>query len=278
MTLYHLRNGVELYRKGDHDAALAYQNEALQGVGAAREGVLETLERLSTRPAVQLVGSTKDRFWSPEIEEYSREVIKQAVATGASVVLSGGATEGLSQRWTDIWVEEKRAFFQATGEESPSELVRVQASYTGEEVPQRHFSHGYTETLLPTVLTLDTRNELANAIGSKQAFVLAPGGHAEVLAFVQAALNNQLFGKMYTPYVAAPVFHVLNVPGGEGRDGFYTPLLRQLETMERHHTIRSSEYSADWFTDLSSPTAAAQGLFDELLKTSSTPTGKDAAH
>jgi hypothetical protein len=78
--------------------------------------------------------------------------------------------------------------------------------------------------------------------------------------------------------VAAPVFHVLNVPGGEGRDGFYTPLLRQLETMERHHTIRSSEYSADWFTDLSSPTAAAQGLFDELLKTSSTPTGKDAAH
>jgi hypothetical protein len=265
MTLYHLRNAIELWQTQQQDAAIAYRQEALQFVGAARDGVLETLERLSTRPAVQLVGSTKDHFWSQQIEQYSREVIRQAVAVDASVVLSGSGTEGLSQKWTDIWVQEKRDVFEQTGKESQSELVRVQVSYTGEEVPQRHFSYGYTETLLPTVLTLDTRNELANAIGSKQAFVLAPGGHAEVLAFVQAALNNQLFGKMYTPYEAQPVFHVLNVPGSSGLYGFYSPLLVQLQAMERYLTIRPNEYSADWFTDLQSPRAAAQGLFNKLL-------------
>jgi predicted Rossmann-fold nucleotide-binding protein len=267
MTLYHLRNSIDLFQKGKGEEATKYRQEALQVVGATRDGVLETLERLSTRPAVQLVGSTKDHFWTPGVESYSREVIRQAVATDSSVVLSGSGTEGLSQRWTDLWVEEKRAFFEATGKESLSELVRVQASYTGEEVPQREFQHGYKETLLPTVLTLDTRNELANAIGSKQAFVLAPGGHAEVLAFVQAALNRQLFGKMYTPYEQAPVFHVLDVATGEGRHGFYAPLLRQLEVMERYQTIKPTDYDRGWFIPLKDPKGDAQRLFDQLVST-----------
>lgn len=265
MTLYHLRNSVNLFQQGRGDEAVEYRQKALKVVGSARDGVLETLERLSKRPAVQLVGSTRDHFWSRDIADYSRGVIRQAVATGSSVVLSGNGIEGLSRQWTELWVEEKRAFFETTGTESLSELVRVQASYTGQEVPQREFKHGYKETLLPTVLTLDTRNELANAIGSKQAFVLAPGGHAEVLAFVQAALNRQLFGKMYTPYEHAPVFHVLNVPGGHGRQGFYTPLLEQLEVMEQYHTIKPSDYDRKWFIDLSDPSAAAEGIFDQLL-------------
>jgi hypothetical protein len=265
-TLYHYRNAVDKFRNGLKQDAYQYLDSAVQTATDVRESTLKTLERLSKRPAVQLVGSTKDHLWNEQIESYSRELINHAVASGSSVVISGCGTEGMSKRWADLWVKAKYEHQTTTGVESASELVRVQTAYTGQEQPQRHFEHGYTETLLPTVLTLDTRIELANSIGSKQAFVLAPGGHAEVLSFVQAALNNQLLGKMYTPYEQRPAFHVLNVPGVAGRRPFYDPLLAQLETMERYLTIRPTDYDKNWFTDLSDPIGDASRLAGELLR------------
>jgi predicted Rossmann-fold nucleotide-binding protein len=265
ITLYHYRNAVEQFQRGDVQDAKTYVDTAVKTAAGVRESTLEILERLSKRPAVQLVGSTKDHLWNEEIERYSRELIKHAVESGSSVVISGCGTEGMSKRWTDLWVQAKYEYHTSRGVDSASELVRVQTAYTGQEQPQRHFEHGYTETLLPTVLTLDTRIELANAIGLKQALALAPGGHAEVLTFVQAALNNQLFGKMYTPYEQRPVFHVLNVPGTEGRPPFYDPLLAQLETMERYKTIRPADYDKNWFTKLNDPIGEASSLARQLL-------------
>jgi predicted Rossmann-fold nucleotide-binding protein len=264
ITLYHLRHLINLHLTGNTTGANEYLNRSTEESLRVRNSTLDILERLSKTPAVQLVGSAKDQLWTPQIEQYSTALITEAVKNGFSVVISGCGTEGMPQKWTDLWVKAKLTYAIENNQESNSELVRVQASYAGQEQPARRFLDRYSETLLPTALTLDTRIELANCIGSKQAMILAPGGHAEVLAWVQSALNRQLFGKMYTPYAHKPNFHVLNVPVGNLRGGYYNGLLRQLEIFEQHKTIKPGDYDPSWFISPVDPKFAAQSLIDGL--------------
>jgi predicted Rossmann-fold nucleotide-binding protein len=265
ISLGHLRHSINLFKDGQHSQARDYLEYAASQARNQRELTLPTLERLSKRPAIQLVGSAKEHLWNNQLEVYSETLIGKAVESGFSLVISGCGTEGMPRRWTDLWVEAKRAYCERTGVDSCSELVRVQASYTGQEQAPRTFNYGYSETVLPTALTLDTRIELANCIGSKQAMVLAPGGHAEALAWVQSALNRQLFGKMYTPYAEKPEFHVLNTPVGNSTSGYFDGLLRQLQTFEKYNTIKSEEYDPAWFIDLEDPTREANSIVRRLL-------------
>jgi predicted Rossmann-fold nucleotide-binding protein len=263
-AIYHLRKGLKILTPQDPDAANKYLEDSIQGAHDERSLTLATLERLANKPAIQLVGSAKAHIWNDQIAKYSREIISTAVRDGLSVVISGCGTIGMPKHWTDIWVSEMKFFQNTSGEKSQSELVRVQASYEGKEQPKRTFEGGYAETLI-TLLTLDARNEVANAIGSKQAFILAPGGPAELLAFSQAILNSQLFGKMLTPYAQKPIFMVLNVPvGQEYPEPFYDPLLQQLKVMEQYHTINPSDYRSEWFNTLEDPSLAANRLMADL--------------
>jgi predicted Rossmann-fold nucleotide-binding protein len=263
-VIYHLRKGLKILTQQGADEAANYLDDSIQGAQDERSLTLTTLERLAKKPAIQLVGSAKENIWNEQIESYSKRIISTAVRNGLSVVISGCGTVGMPKHWTDIWINEMKLFQDASGKPSQSELVRVQTSYEGKEEPKRTFERGYAETVI-TLLTLDARNEVANAIGSKQAFILAPGGPAELLAFSQAILNRQLFGKMLTPYAEKPIFEVLNVPVGQtGSERFYDPLLEQLKVMERYYTINPSDYSIEWFKTLENPILDADRLIADL--------------
>jgi hypothetical protein len=255
-----------LYSENGLATANEYLEFAVKGAAEERALTLNTLERCAKKPALQLIGSCKDSIWNQDLQRYSVKAIADAVNQDVTVVISGSGTTGMPKKWTEIWVTEMRKFEQLFGRRSQSELVRVQCSYAGKEQDRRVFEGGYSETVV-TLLSLDARNEFANSIGAKQAMVLAPGGTAELLAFTQAALNRQLFGKMLTPYENIPTFQVLNTGLKElGNNHYYNPLLEQLRVMERYHTINPNEYNAGWFTQLRNPENDAKSLINDLVR------------
>jgi hypothetical protein len=266
--VYHRRNYMELWRRGEKNQAESYLNKIERIGPAERSEVLGTIKRLADKPAIYFIGSAKlgseKAFHDHRLEEYSREVIRSAVEKGSSIVIDGKGTEGMPARWSAIWAEEMVAFEARTASRSTSELVRVQLAYKDEEVPARELAPGYTETVLPSVLTFEVRTALAGSIGGKRAVVLAPDGPG-LSAFTQLLLDSQLAGSIdgcYATKEERPVFQVLNIPGAAGRGPFYAPFLEQLKVMEEGKTINAGDYDSRWFDSLEDPKASARALIE----------------
>jgi hypothetical protein len=264
-VLRHLNIYMDIFKRDGKIEADSYLQHSVLEAAKERQECLKVLLKLSRKPALRLVGSTRESIWNDALELYSKEVITSAVNHEYSVVIDGTGTEGMAKRWSAMWVDAKQAFRNTHHRDSGSDLVRVQVALQDKQVPQRDLN-GYKEVVLPTVLNFETRNELAASVGSKQAIIVAPGGQTAVLTVAQAILNMQLLNSMHTPYREMPELHILNVPLTESSPGFYGDLLLQLRTMEQQGTISPGEYKESWFTTLERPTHEAATLLTSLRK------------
>ena len=265
-TVYHLRESMARWKRGDLDGAEAYLNDLESSGAAERSETIATIKRLSNKPAIYLCGSAKS-IWNNKLEAFSEALIEGAIQKGHTIVIDGKGTDGMAGRWSELWAERMTAYEQRTGTRSSSELVRVQLAYTGEEIPARQLAGGYTETVLPSVLNVETKTAVAASIGSKRAFVLAPGGHAEMFAFDQIFLDSQLAGSIHGIYDSKeerPIIEVLNVPGASGHQPFYDPTIRQLQAMVDAKTISPKDMDLAHFNMLHQPGLAAVELLRKL--------------
>ncbi len=265
-TLYHLRNSMSRWRENGRTAALSYLAEVKADAPKDRNEAIETIQRLSDRPAVYMIGSSKD-IQDPNLSEYSRVLVTGLVEEGFTLVIDGQGTEGLPLQWSNLWFNAMRKYERMHGSRSNSELVRVQLAYRNEEVFGRISGDGFAETCLPSVLNVETRTAIAGSIGSRRAVVLAPGGHPEMCAFSHLLMDSQLAGHVdgcYASPAERPTFQVLNVPGKPGRGPFFDGLLRQLEVMRDGLTIDEADFHREWFDDLRAPRAAAMRLLASL--------------
>lgn len=265
-SVYHLRETMARWSRGDIEGAEAYL-KGLESTGAAeRFETMATIKRLSEKPAIYLCGSAKP-IWNDKLEAFSEALIEGAVQRGHTIVIDGKGTDGMAGRWSELWAERMTAYEERHGKRSASELVRVQLAYTGEEIPARQLAGGYTETVLPAVLNVETKTAVAASIGSKRAFVLAPGGHAEMFAFDQIFLDSQLAGSIHGIYGSKekrPIIEVLNVPGAPGHQPFYDPTIRQLQAMVEAQTISPKDIDLAHFDPLHQPGRAAVELLRKL--------------
>lgn len=265
-TVYHLRETMARWGREGVDAAEAYLKELAANGAAERYETMATIKRLSTKPAIYLCGSAKS-IWNEQLQAYSEALIEGAIQKGYTIVIDGKGTDGMAGRWSELWAEKMLAYEQRTNTRSASELVRVQLAYTGEEIPARKLAGGYTETVLPSLLNVETKTAVAASIGSKRVFVLAPGGHAEAFAFDQILLDSQLAGSIHGIYASKeerPIIEVLNVPGAPGHQPFYDPTIRQLQAMVAAQTINPSDLDLAHFDTLRRPVDAAVGLLRKL--------------
>lgn len=256
-TYDHFRKVTELYSAGRSDEAHNYADTVALSSEYERNIFRSTLDRLSKKPAIYLLGSSKEN-WNEELENYYQELISQAVFKGLTIVIDGSGQEGMPLKWSKMWAQAKQDC-----KSSNSELVRVQLTYNNEEQPERKFTPTIRETLLPSVLNIETKTALAASIGSKRAVIMAPGGIPEMLAFSQIILDSQLAGSVDGAYASTedrPNIHVINVPMREGGRKFFDPLKEQLATMELAETISPGDYNREWFTDLTIDNAKIEAL------------------
>ncbi|MFM1846633.1 MAG: hypothetical protein RL417_107 [Pseudomonadota bacterium] len=265
-TVYHLRETMARFGRGDVAGADAYLESVKLSAPSERVETLAAIKRFSDKPAVYLCGSAKD-IWNEQLEAFSETVIEGAVRRGHTIVIDGKGTDGMAGKWSEMWAEKMTAYERECGVSSKSELVRVQLAYTGEEIPARKLAGGYTETVLPAVLNVETKTAVAASIGSKRAFVLAPGGHAEMFAFDQIYLDSQLAGSIrgiYNSKEERPIIEVLNVPGKPGHQRFYDPTIRQLHAMVDAKTISPGDLNLARFDSLHNPVQSALDLLAKL--------------
>jgi predicted Rossmann-fold nucleotide-binding protein len=265
-TLYHQSHFLNLAKNLGLQPALNYLAHVAKNAPKDRNEATETIKRLSDRPAVYMIGSSKD-VHDTNLNEYSRALITGLVERGITLVIDGQGTEGLPLLWSELWVDAMRSYQREHGSRSNSELVRVQLAYTDEEVPGRVWEGGFKETCLPSVLNVETRTAIAGSIGSRRAVVLAPGGHPEMCAFSHLLMDSQLAGHVdgcYASPADRPIFQVLNVPGKPGRGPFYDGLLRQLEVMRDGLTIDEADFHREWFDELKNPQQSAAEILASL--------------
>lgn len=264
--IYHFREAMSRFEGSGVASADEYLTRVCRDGESERGEVLGTIARLAHKPAMYLVGSAKS-IWSDEMFDYSETLIDLAVHDGTTIIIDGKGTEGMAMWWSEIWADRMEAFEREHGCRSTSELVRVQLAYTGEEIPARTLSGGYTETVLPSFLNPETKTAVAGSIGSARGFVLFPDGHPGLLAFSHIALDAQLAGSIDGMYASAserPEIEIINVPGKPDRPPYYAHLLRQLKVMEEAKTISPGESKQAWFKDLKNPRQAAREFYARL--------------
>lgn len=266
-TIYHFRKVMEFALAGNVGRAEEYLESAIKNSAPERAEPTYIMQRLSNRPAVYLLGTAKEN-WNDQLQLYSETLISEAVRNDITIIIDGSGREGMGRRWSSIWAKEMLEFESLTGTRSECELVRMQLSCRDEETPPHTYLGGYTETVFPTLLNVETRTAFAGCIGSARAVVAAPGGYDVLTAVSQLILDRQMAGTIGgcydSPEVAATIRY-LNVPAAPERPPFYSFLRDQIQTMVYGKTVSPSDFKPEEFLSLTSPSEDARQLIEQLL-------------
>lgn len=204
------------------------------------------MDELQNDKTITVSGLAKDDIVAkdPAMLEYARELARNAVANGVTIIIQGDGKEGIAKAIGDAWAAAK-----ATHPESASKLVRLQLQIQNEMAPGRKWDREgnpiteeravalraageqiISERLGPPMASNLVRSHAALCLGDVQEIVIFPCDSVGFSFAAEALLARQLSEVTLTPFTGKtrPVTTFVNAKFGDP-EGFFDGFRDQLD-------------------------------------------------